>query len=70
MDYLTQHYKNLSEQLQAKVNHLKQLMEAEVETKVAPGSGMEPAKTIEKEKKKTLKEPVDEPREPINVDPS
>jgi hypothetical protein len=29
MDYLTQHYKNLSEQLQAKVNHLKQLIEAE-----------------------------------------
>ena len=28
MDYLTQHYKNLSEQLQAKVNHLKQLIEA------------------------------------------
>ena len=64
MDYLTQHYKNLSEQLQAKVNHLKQLMEAEVETKVAPGFGTEPAKTIEKEKKKTLKKP----EEPTNVD--
>ena len=68
MDYLTQHYKNLSEQLQAKVNHLKQLVEAEVETKVAPGSGTEPAKTIEKEKKKTLKDPVKSPLEPIDVD--
>lgn len=29
MDYLTQHYKNLSEQLQAKVNNLKQLIEQE-----------------------------------------
>lgn len=28
MDYLTQHYKNLSEQLQAKVNHLQNLLEA------------------------------------------
>ena len=27
MDYLTQHYKNLSEQLQAKVNHLTRLVE-------------------------------------------
>lgn len=36
MVYLTQHYKNLSEQLQAKVNHLKQLMEAEVKTKDPP----------------------------------
>jgi hypothetical protein len=27
MNYLTQHYKNLSEQLQAKVNHLNQLLE-------------------------------------------
>lgn len=70
MDYLTQHYKNLSEQLQAKVNTLKQLIEAEVQTEVSPGSGTEPAKKIEKEKKKTTKEPVDEPREPINVDPS
>jgi hypothetical protein len=34
MDYLSLYYKNLAEQLQAKVNHLKQLMEAEVETKV------------------------------------
>jgi hypothetical protein len=29
MDYLTQHYKNLAEQLQEKVNHLKQLIEQE-----------------------------------------
>jgi hypothetical protein len=28
MDYLTHHYKNLSEQLQAKVNHLQNLLEA------------------------------------------
>ena len=28
MNYLTQHYKNLSEQLQAKVNHLTNLLEA------------------------------------------
>ena len=28
MNYLTQHYKNLSEQLQAKVNHLQNLLEA------------------------------------------
>lgn len=37
MDYLTHHYKNLSEQLQAKVNHLQNLLEA------YPG-GMTPAR--------------------------
>jgi hypothetical protein len=37
MNYLTQHYKNLSEQLQAKVNHLQNLLEA------YPG-GMTPAR--------------------------
>jgi hypothetical protein len=32
MNYLTQHYKNLSEQLQTKVNHLHQLLEKAKET--------------------------------------
>jgi hypothetical protein len=36
MDYLTQHYKNLSEQLQAKVNHLNNLLSEVVITKVTP----------------------------------
>ena len=36
MDYLTQHYKNLSEQLQAKVNHLNNLLSEVVITKFTP----------------------------------
>jgi len=36
MDYLTQHYKNLSEQLQAKVNHLNNLLSEVVITKMTP----------------------------------
>jgi hypothetical protein len=45
MDYLTQHYKNLSEQLQAKVNHLNTLIRLSEDNR-----GMRPLSDEQKKK--------------------
>ena len=53
MDYLTQHYKNLSEQLQAKVNHLNTLIRLSEENYIPDPKKMEKfSKQTDEEKEK------------------
>jgi hypothetical protein len=55
MDYLTQHYKNLSEQLQAKVNHLNTLIRLSEENYIPDKEKMEKfSKLPEEEKRKYI----------------